>query len=257
MGTWGSGITQDDTVADIVGFVKDRLKEGDSLEVASVQAQRQFASTQGDVDEAPLLWLALAEVQWKYGAVDSAVLSRVRKDIQSGSGLERWSDDAKTLAGRRAALTKFLAKVESPNPKPSAPPKLVVRKAPFLEGDCLSVQLPDGRYTAALVLRVDNSNAEYGKNLIASLDYCDSEPPSLAVFERRDWLVLDHGNWNGEKEVRWYLPVRFQKERKRITVVGNVKLRWGDPKDSRSSTGWNNLGVQVLLCRAHRERKGA
>jgi hypothetical protein len=257
MGTWGAGIIQDDTVADIVGFVKDRLKEGDALEVASAQAQRKFASTQSDVDEAPLLWLALAEVQWKYGTVDPAVLGRVRKDIQSDSGLERWNDDAKALAARRVALAKFLAKVESPNPKPSAPPKLVVRKPPFMEGDCLSVLLPDGRYTAALVLRADNSNIEYGMNLIASLDYCEREPPGLAVFEKRDWLVLDHGQWNGAKEVRWYIAVRFQRERKRISVVGNVKPRRGDPKDSPSYAGWVNLGVQVLLCRAHRDRQSS
>jgi hypothetical protein len=113
------------------------------------------------------------------------------------------------------------------------------------------VLLSDGRYTAALVLREDNSNPEYGKNLVASLDCCDVEPPNLAVFERREWLVLSHGSWNNQRDICWYLPVRFQQERKRITIVGNIDSKWRDPKDAPSHVGWNHLGVQVLLCRAH------
>lgn len=254
MGTWDSGITQDDAVADVVAFVTDRLKASDSLQSATAQARARFAELERDDDEAPLLWLALAHVQWKYGAVDPELLSRVRSDVAAERGLRRWLDDPGGLGARKAALARFLNRVEQPNPKPSALPRTVVRKAPFRRGDCLSVRLPDGRHTAALVLREDDTNPENGMNLVASLDYCELEPPTIATFERREWLVLSHGNWNGERDICWYLPVRFQQERKRITLAGNVPPLDSDPRDAPGHVAWSHLGVQILLCRAHLRR---
>lgn len=130
----------------------------------------------------PLLWQAIALMQWNYGRVDDAVLARVRRDIESERGLGIWRDDPKGLAKRKRALDKFLEKLQRANPKPSSHPKPILRRAPFEEGDCLAVRTADGRYTAALVLKVDNENPQWGKNLVAGLDYLDEEPPKLAFF---------------------------------------------------------------------------
>jgi hypothetical protein len=107
------------------------------------------------------------------------------------------------------------------------------------------------------VLREDNSNPEHGKNLVASLDYCEPEPPSVAIFELREWLVLSHGNWNNQRDICWYLPVRLRQEKKRITLVGNILTLGSDPEDSPSHVAWNHLGVQILLCRAHLAKQHA
>lgn len=251
MGTFGTGIIQDDTVADVVAFVVDRLKAGWSLHAASSEAHLRFRELEDDDDESPLLWLALAFVQRKYGAVvDEAVLQRVRADILDERGLDRWRDDMKLLTKRKAALSSFLAQIETPNPKPSPAPRLITRAAPFSEGDCLAVLTADARYTAALVLGVDNSNPEYGRNLVAGLDFLEPQPPTITVFEQRRWLIKRHGQWNGQPDIAWYLPVGFKKESKRITIVGQVAVRNSDPKESRSYAGWNLLGQQILYCRA-------
>ncbi len=254
MGTIGTGINQDDTVSDIVGFITDRLKAGDSLHLASSKAKTHFAELESDTDEAPLFWLALASIQWKFGDVDPLILERVRYDITSEAGLDRWREDPKSYQKRKAVLAAFLSKIESKNQKPSALPKLIVRKAPFKKGDCLSFQLSDGNYTAALVLQENNDNPEYGTNLVASLDYYDTKPPELSFFKRRQWLILRHGNWNNEPDICWYLPVHFQQARKNITVIGNEGTKFLDPKDSPSHVGWRHLGVQILLCRKEQAR---
>jgi len=254
MGIFGVGIAQDDTVADIVRFIVDRLKAGSSLQAASAEALAKFRELEADDDESPLLWLALAFAQWKYGAVvDQAVLRRVHADISAERGLGRWRDDSKLLQKRKGALSKFLAQIEEPNPKPSSAPRLVTRAAPFQEGDCLAVLTADGRYTAALVLGADNTDPEYGRNLIAGLDYLEPYPPGIAIFEQRQWLLKHHGRWNGAPDIAWYLPVHFRKERKRITVVGRITLLPSDLKESGSHVGWTWLGRQILLCRAARE----
>lgn len=58
MGTWGFGILQDDTVTDIVGFVVDLLKGGQTIDSATDRALSHFAELADDADEAPLLWIA-------------------------------------------------------------------------------------------------------------------------------------------------------------------------------------------------------
>ncbi|WP_374090105.1 hypothetical protein [Methylomicrobium lacus] len=251
MSAWGVGILQDDTVSDIVGFVKDRIKTGESVAIATNSAFSHFSELENDEDDAPLLWLALAHVQWTYGILEDRILARVRKDLQLGNGLGRWSDDSKALAKRKEVLTKFFNKIAKPKPKPSPLPRLIVRKAPFKAGDCLSILLDDGRYTAALVLRADNTNPEYGMNLVASLDYLEAEPPSLEFFELRKWLIKSHGNWKNEQEISWYQTVRFKEASKRISIVGSIDVRPSDPHDSRFYSGWKILGTQITLCREH------
>jgi hypothetical protein len=228
----------------------DGLKEGSSLADASSRAIAHFKRLENDAEDAPLLWQAIALVQWKYGKVDDAVLVRVRHDIESERGLDIWRDDPKDLAKRRGVLEKFLNKLQLANPKPSLLPKIILRRAPFEEGDCLAVRTKDDRYTAALVLRANNQNPEYGKNLVAGLDYLDEEPPTLAFFEERKWLFKHHGNWNGEPDLVWFLPVRFRDASKRITLLGKTRIRESDPKDAGGHAGWNLLGDQILYCRS-------
>jgi hypothetical protein len=251
MGAWGTGITADDTVADVVDHVVERMKRGEELAAACSDAERTFHADLSDPDDGPLVWLALAHVQWKYGALAPHVLERVRLDMSNGQGLERWRDDPKLLTQRRAALVRFLSKIESPNPRPSSLPKVVTRLAPFAEGDCLSVTTTTGLFTAAIVLKADNTNPEYGKNLVGSLDYLARLPPTLEVFERRQWLHKHHGNWNGEPDLAWYGPHGTKVERKRFAIVGRTKLRFRDPSSAPSHTSWRQLGEQILLCHSH------
>jgi hypothetical protein len=249
MGTSGTSITADDTVADVVGTVVDRLKEGATLQEASAFALRQFKRSLRDSDDGPLVWLAIGHVQWKYGCVDSEVLDQVRNDIAAGNGLERWRDDPADLAARKRVLNAFLAKISEANPKPAPPPKSVTRLAPFSVGDCIAVLTTSGEYTAAIVLKVDNSRSEYGSNLVASLDYLSHDMPEQKVFEERRWLFKNHGSWNGAQELAWYIPVGFRKARKRIAVVGKTNIRPSDPQQSDSYANWGLLGEQILLCR--------
>ena len=246
MGAWGTGVTQEDAVSDVIGHIGDLLKKGMSLSDACTDARLTFGDMERDEDEAPLLWLALASVQWKYGQVEPEVLRRVTADLTEEKGLDRWREDPKLFVKRKNVLAKFVEKIVRPNPKPSRTPRLVIRKAPFEPGDCLSVQTPDGRYTAALVLAADNSLVEHGRNLIAGLDYLESRPPGLEVFERRPWLPVWHGTWNGESDVIWYFPYGFRKVCKRITVVGKTSLRESDPRDSRRFCAWLMLGQQII-----------
>lgn len=265
MGTWGTGITNDDTVLDVLGDITDWLKAGETVESASIKAEKKYAELRDDPDEGPLLWLAIAQAQWKYGTVEPRVLRQVRDDIKNGRGLERWEEDPRGLVKRQATLAKFLATIESPNPRPSAKPKLVIRKPPFRQGDCLSVTLPDGLFTAALVLKENHRLAEYGSNLIAGLDYLEQTPPDIRVFRRAKVLVWAYRSVPAHvrfrlgrprayasrerttRDICWYTAPIPRAEVKRFTVIGNMgEVRIRPPKHD-SYTSWANVGKLAYL----------
>lgn len=253
MGTWGTAVTSDDTVNDVTAFMIDCLKAGNSLSEASDKALLHFRESLDDADDGPLIWLGIALTQWKYGMVNETVLRHVRENINSELGLDRWREDPAQLGKRIDVLSRFLTKISEPNQKPATIPKIVSRPAPFAPGDCVSVLTSDLRYTAAIILAVDNSNIEHGANLVGSLDYLSDIPPTPEIFEKRKWLCKHHGNWKGERELSWFGPAGLKKEQRRFAIVCQTKIRFFDTKKANSFNAWANLGKQILLCHATNE----
>jgi len=199
MGTWGFGVAEDDTVRDVLGIFDDRLKGGATIPEATAAVLREFESALNDEDEKPLIWLALAKSQWAYGALDPEVLDHVRRDIDVEVGLGRWREESKaTLAKRKAALQRFLARIEELNPRPKKVPKLRVEKPargskkpppyPFrprstsylLSGQFWSVPLCNGRFACGRVLQVPSeiSDPAPGFFLAGLMDWIGDEPPT-------------------------------------------------------------------------------
>jgi hypothetical protein len=249
MGAWGYGIRQDDTVCDVIDAFDDALKSGKTVADATKAVRGQFTEALDDSDDGPLLWIALADAQWSYGQLDPVILKRVKDDLGSGASLARWDEDGeKGLHRRRAVLERFIKKIEARNPRPKKPPKVVIRKPKFEPDDCLCIRLSNGQYGAALVLAADHSDAEYGKNLVAALDYMSKTKPSLKMFQQRKWLHLTHHSWN-EVDLRWYLHVGFRALKERLEWIGRIELRDSDPKDCPSYFVWKFLGEQIILQR--------
>jgi hypothetical protein len=255
MGAWGHGIRQDDVVLDVIGVFEDALKRGRGVPDATAAVKSRFAEALKDDDDAPLVRIALAEAQWTSGALDPEVLKQVQDDFASGRGLSLWEADPRGLARRRAALEKFITKIQSANLRPKKA-RTVVRAPKFQPGDCLSIRLANDHHAAALVLAADHSNVEYGMNLIGVLDYLSPDPPALDVFRGRAWLIRSHHNWNNAPDLAWYLPVRFRAVQRRIEVVGHIEILASDPKQSDAYTGWANIGEQARLQREWNAQSG-
>lgn len=261
MGTWSTAITSDDTVADVIGTVVEQLKLGATMTDASDHARRVFRDLLADPDDGPLFWLGLAAIQWKHGPVEKDVIERVQAVVREELGLDRWREDKRALEKRRAVLARFAEQVSRPNDSPKPLPKQVIRKAPFEAGDCLAIRVPDGRYTAALVLASDNSNPENGMNMVAGLDYLSSRRPDLADFKRRKLLRRHFGAWRGAKDLCWIGPVGFKKERERLELVGRLRLGWLDRRfwlgwldrrlNSALYSAWPSVGQAIVLNRLH------
>jgi hypothetical protein len=250
VGSWGLGVEEDDFVLDVIGEFNEVLKHGGSVDSATAVVLERFAEARDDPDDGPLLPLAIAQAQWTYGLVASEILSRISAYLESGAGLERWAEESPAVLEKRVQrLHAFVERVREPNPRPRRFPKVVVRKPVFQAGDCLSVDLGDGRFGAALVLVADHSREEYGKNLVGVLDYLETRPPDEAIFRRRKWLRLTHHSYTGELDLTWYLAHGFRSARQRFTVVGTVPILRSDPTEGRAYHAWRFLGDQVVYQR--------
>lgn len=243
MGAWGYGIRQDDFVCDVIGAFEDLLKAGKSVPEAVREVQSQFRGALEDPDDGPLFWIALADQQWNYGALDASVLERVKDDLHSGRSLLAWQETAHGLAQRRSALERFIRRIEVPKARPKKPPKTIVRAPKFRPGDCLSIQRTAGEYAAAIVLAADHSTAEYGKNLVGMLDYRSSVPATMDVYRRRTWRVLEHHPSQRKLDIAWYYPIGFRQVQRQIEIAGRVEILDSDPKDSRILFRWSRLGA--------------
>lgn len=250
MGAWGYGIRHDDFVLDVIGVFEDLLKAGHSVRDATTTVTSQFAAATQDPDDGPLFWLALADAQWTYGALDPQVLARVQGDFDSGRSLDAWREDPRGVLRRRAELERFIRRIAVPNPRAKKPPRTVVRAPKFQSGDCLSICVSDGRYAAALVLAADHSIVEYGRNLVGILDYLSPEKPPIEVFRARKWLVRAHPSHSNPMDIAWYQPVGFRAAKDRLEVVGRVDILDSDPKESNVYRGWRGIGEQVVIQRA-------
>ena len=240
MGAWGHGIREDDFVLDVIGAFEDRLKAGSSVADATKAVTSQFGGAVEDSVDGPLFWIALADVQWTYGGLEASVLEHVRDDFDSGRSLLPWEEDPRGLARRRTALEKFVKKIAVENPRPKKPPKIVVRAPKFQPGDCLSIQLTDGHYAAAIVLVADHTTAELGRNLVAVLDYTSAVRPTIEVFRERK-LASARDKWNDGAQIAWYLPMGFRAVKNRLDVVGRVEILDSDPKDSNFYFRWSSI----------------
>ena len=245
MGAWGAAIRSDDFVADVVYAYKASLKASQDLQSARSDVVNKFAEIIKHGDEAPLFWIAIADVQWEYGVTDAEALQFVAADYQQGRGLENWEESPKQLQKRCEVLEVFLQKLQSPNPKPAKIPKLIRRPPPLAAGDCLSVALDGGFYGAAIVTIADASDAENGANLIGVLDYYSLKRPDCSVFDTRNWLVLTHHNWNGRLDFCWYSAPGFKKIKNRVEIVCQTKIVESDKHASQSYRNWENLCIQA------------
>ena len=115
MGTWGTGISSNDTFGDVYDEFFDYYNDGMSVKEISEELINLNWETLDIPEDANNFWFALALSQWKCKALEESVLKRVEHIIISKSDLEIWkesgasnSDLKKIIINDTAANTAFL-----------------------------------------------------------------------------------------------------------------------------------------------------
>ena len=118
MGVWGTSLYANDTTCDIREEYVDKLKRGKSNEEVTQELIERNREIEGDMEEEPLFWFALADIQWDYGRLLPYVKEKALFFLGRNEELERWkSADEKNVNAWMQTLAKLKEKLNSPLPK--------------------------------------------------------------------------------------------------------------------------------------------
>ena len=143
MGTWSTGILGNDTVQDLlpeysVAFWKYEIPE--ALERLDAYVRQDY--DESDAEEWVNYYYSLADFMWKKGILTDAVRDRALAMIDSGFGLELWSEAGEiALRARQRALAAFREKLLSPLPPRKTIKPHVHTQRIFRDGDLVAIQL--------------------------------------------------------------------------------------------------------------------
>lgn len=226
MGTWGTGISSNDTYADVYDEFFELYDAGLSVKEITERLIASNQETINEPDSSNDFWFALAKAQWECKELAPDIFDRVRTIIQTGTDLEVWrrqGADEKSIAKRKIVLAKFLAQLQTERPKAKSRKKKVIRQPVFEKGDCLTFKLSKGNFGGAVVLEAIR-DTEYGYNLIATTRINQPKKPTVKDFENAEVLVMTFDDWNEKPCIQWYLPVRHKKSSHLIETVDNIKV---------------------------------
>ncbi len=117
MGTWGYKLYDDDIALDIKESYISMLKKGVDSRVATQRMMMIYDVDNFDVNETPLFWLILADIQWNKAILENDVKEKAIYYIDSGIDLHRWKDaPAAVIKKRKDVLIKLKEKLLSPQP---------------------------------------------------------------------------------------------------------------------------------------------
>lgn len=251
MGAWGTGILEDDLAADIYGGYMERYDEGQ--DTGDIRAEL-LDSTSDYMLGIPVFWLGLAQAQWECGCLDAEVLTRVEHIIATGADPDpkRWLHE-EDREERRSVLRRFLQQIQVPREQPRPRTKRRVYVPVYEPGTCLSIITNKGGFGAAIVLKVEQGTYD-ACHLIGGLRGVHAEPPSMKLFEARDWLYLSHGNFKNQLHLIWCTAKDHEEDAERLglAVVGKTTLRPTDPTADPDGTGvgfggWGWVENQIWL----------
>lgn len=226
MGAWGTGISSNDTFADIYDEFFELYDEGMEVQEISKRLIETNHEIIEESDDCNNFWFALAKAQWECKQLDNKVFNKVKDIIESDDDIEVWQRlDAseKDLKKRRTVLTKFLTNLQQERPKPKQRKKKIIRQPPFEKGDCLAFKLSNGNYGGAVVLEAVKGS-EFGHTLIALTRINKLEKPIKKDFENAEIMFVNFDNWQDETTIRWYLPLRHKKIEHLIDTVDNLDV---------------------------------
>src|SRR6266700_4226275 len=121
MGTWGTGISSNDTYADVYGEFFDLYDDGLSIPKISTKLAAKYFESINDPYDASNFWFALAKAQWECKALDKKLLDKIDEIIESGEDLGAWrrlEASEKDIRKRETVLRAFSEKLHSEKPKP-------------------------------------------------------------------------------------------------------------------------------------------
>jgi hypothetical protein len=205
MGTWAYGLYADDDAQDARYAYKQLLSQGLDDKAASDQFLKDWKESLKDSDEGPLIWMVLAETQWKLGRLEDRVRDKAIRIIDDGSSLDRWREGGEKMVARRQKVLDAL-KEQLLSPQPAR--KVIKVKRPskiatWTPGELFSYRLKSGQL---VVLCLEDVHEGHHARLSA-LDWIGDQVPAAAKLKslKRKRLTLSDKSYGGGPYTHWHV----------------------------------------------------
>lgn len=255
MGTWGTGISSNDTYCEVYEQFFSMYNEG--LEVIEItnKLMEMFDETIRCEEDYTNFWFALAKGQWECKALSPDVFEKVKAIIENEEDIRIWKQldaNEKDLQARRNVLAKFLNNLSVEKKSPKKRKKTRFKPAIFEKGDCIIFRMSNGNFGGAVVIYTLDTK-EAGLNLIVKTRINQADKPSLYDFELTEVLIRQLKEYeDGEPitkeraDAQWFFPDGYKKCAHLFEVIGRMEP--AKPIETKSmiiSGGWGLLISQT------------
>ena len=260
MGTWGTGISSNDTYSDIYREFIDLYNDGVSTPEITKKLIADNQETISTREDSTNFWFAIANGQWECKELDKEIFSKVEKIVNSGMDIEIWQELDSTqsdIKKREQVLTKFLEKIKTEKAKPRKRLKKKLYNSVFYKGDCLVYKMNNGNYGGAFVL-TDEKSTEVGANEIAITTIDKATKPTLEDFKNgrvystrsQEVSVKNnqiHENLVDRHHIGGFSALSFKRDNPEIEVIGQLKIfeEYNSEKIGTSAYPWSVLFSMV------------
>lgn len=249
MGTWGTGIKDNDTSSDIYSDFFDLYNEGENPNSIASKLIQNNQDLIDNPDDSNNFWLTLALALWETKSLDQETYNEVKEIVDSGGDLECWREHSANeteIKKRKIALENFLKKIETEIDKVKGRKTRKIKDPIFEKGECLTFKLSNGNYGGGLVLEADEETG-FGYNLIVTTRISNVDKPTVKDFKNSKVLGASFGNWKNEPKVTWFLPDRFKTEYSELfesvgkIIVDKKYTPNGNEVKASFSGGWQQI----------------
>lgn len=253
MGAWGTGISSNDTFADIYGQFIDLYNEGLSVQEITKRLIDENQEIINLPEDATNFWFAIANGQWDCKALDNEILTKVDQIIQTGEDLRVWKElDASPadLKAREKVLIKFLSKLKTEKDKPRKRTKKKLFDSIFKKGDCLVYKMDNGNFGGAFVL-TDEKETEVGTNYIAITTIDKAGKPTVDDFKKAEVYIKRvneisfkgtemRKDWVDQPQIGGFSAFNFKNHGLEIEVIGQLPIfkEYKIRTDRQMGFGW-------------------
>ena len=247
MGTWSTGVFDDDLAVDLRTEYRSLLEQGLSGPAAT---DALLARGRPDEDEEPVFWIALAATQSRLGRLEERVRDRALALVERD--LERWAAEPPMVVRKRRKVLDEL------RDELLGPPRPEVRIRPyrpmtteFAGGEIIAWERDDGRFALLRVAMIEVGRTGDRVPVVEVLDWSGTTIPALDGIRRLRILPAQavsttHGRAERTGPALLHLMRMTPADRRRITVLGTVER--SAPKSgvlSNSYLRWSMLDDEL------------
>lgn len=230
MGTFGTGILDNDTSGEVYNKFIEHLESGVDIPKAIDEINSQFIEYKKGDSKTDFIF-ALGLALWENCSLDQKTLNEIKKIIELDVDIDIWKKlegSEKDIKQRKKELKKFLKKIEIPRKSPlKKQKKVTIYKPPiFNTGDCICFKLSNGNYSGGIVIgehKIDKQ--EMGSNVIISTDIHAFNKPTKEDFLKSNVLITNFGDFKNWIQINEYSSDIYNELNTEIEIVDKIKIK--------------------------------